>query len=55
MLHHPMATQRLRDMIDELSSGLHSFDDLQNELSNIELRLGLPITHPSTAGTLEFR
>lgn len=54
MAQNPAATQRLRDMIAELSAGLHSFDDLENELSNVEVRLGLPMTHPSVNGTLEL-
>lgn len=48
----PTATQRLRDMIDGLASGQTGFDELHNELSTVEVTLGLPITEPSA---LEIR
>lgn len=55
MAKHPQATQRLRDMIDELAAGIYSHDDLHNELTNVEVELGLAMTHPTVTGTLEFR
>lgn len=54
MAHNPTATQRLRDMIDEMAAGLYSPDDLHNELSNLEVTLGQAITSPSVNGTLEL-
>ena len=41
------ATQKLRDMIDDLRWGGVKFSDLAGELDRIETELGLPVTVPS--------
>ena len=41
------ATQRIRNLIEDgKTSGTVSWDDLHNELSNIEVAAKLPLTEP---------
>lgn len=39
-------TQRLRNLIEEARGGSAGFEDLHNELSNLEVAAKLPLTEP---------
>lgn len=39
-------TQQLRNLIEEARSGSAGFEDLHNELSNLEVTAKLPLTEP---------
>lgn len=40
------STQRLRNLIEDARSGSAGFEDLHNELSNLEVAAKLPLTEP---------